>query len=125
MNTTAWETYRPTAEAPWNLARVVHLHRRAGFAATWAEIQRDLRDGPDASVDRLLKGNPYTAGLRPNFEDLSTQISEAAITSNDAERLKAWWMLRMLFSPDPLAERLTLMWHNHFATSIGKVRDTR
>jgi uncharacterized protein (DUF1800 family) len=29
----------------------------------------------------------------------------------------------MYFGPDPLAERLTLMWHNHFATSAAKVRD--
>jgi uncharacterized protein (DUF1800 family) len=29
----------------------------------------------------------------------------------------------MLYSPDPLGERLTLMWHNHFATSALKVRD--
>ena len=29
----------------------------------------------------------------------------------------------MLSGPDPLGERLTLMWHDHFATSLGKVRD--
>ena len=29
----------------------------------------------------------------------------------------------MLFGPDPLTERLTLMWHNHFATSNLKVND--
>ena len=51
-----WAPYVPTAEAPWDLRRVVHLHRRAGFAATWAELQRDLKDGPTKSIDRLLKG---------------------------------------------------------------------
>ncbi len=49
--------------------------------------------------------------------------ADAAITANDPERLKAWWIYRMLFGPDPLGERLSLMWHNHFATSNGKVRD--
>jgi uncharacterized protein (DUF1800 family) len=29
----------------------------------------------------------------------------------------------MLASPDPLGERLTLMWHNHFATAQSKVDD--
>ena len=29
----------------------------------------------------------------------------------------------MLFGPDPLTERLTLMWHDHFATSNLKVND--
>jgi hypothetical protein len=38
-----WARYEPTTEAPWDLRRVVHLHRRAGFAATWDELQRDLK----------------------------------------------------------------------------------
>jgi Protein of unknown function (DUF1800) len=29
----------------------------------------------------------------------------------------------MMFGPDPLGERLTLMWHNHFATSNAKVNN--
>ena len=27
-------------ERPWDLSRVVHLHRRAGFGATWFELQQ-------------------------------------------------------------------------------------
>jgi hypothetical protein len=30
----SWDRYEPTNETPWDLRRVVHLHRRAGFAAT-------------------------------------------------------------------------------------------
>ncbi len=37
-----WMPYTADDRAPWNLCRVVHLHRRAGFAATWNEIQRGL-----------------------------------------------------------------------------------
>ena len=50
--------WAPSSRAgrPWDLARVAHLHRRAGFAAPWAILQRDLKDGPAASVDRLLEG---------------------------------------------------------------------
>ena len=29
----------------------------------------------------------------------------------------------MLCGPDPLGERLTLLWHDHFATSNEKVND--
>ena len=53
---TAWAPYKPSQDAPWNVRRVVHLHRRAGFAATWGEVQRDLKDGPKASLDRVLAG---------------------------------------------------------------------
>ena len=31
----------------------------------------------------------------------------------------------MYRGPDPLGERLTLLWHNHFATSHAKVRSTK
>ena len=37
-----WERYEPSEAAPWNRQRVVHLHRRAAFAATWDEIERDI-----------------------------------------------------------------------------------
>jgi uncharacterized protein (DUF1800 family) len=118
---TTWAAYEPDEKAPWNLARVVHLHRRAGFAATWDEIQRDLKDGPKASVDRLLKG---TAAHSPaEFAATADLLADSAVTARDIGRLKAWWVYRMLFSPDPLGERLTLLWHNHFATSNGKVQD--
>src|SRR5487761_1256590 len=117
------QTYTPDERRPWNLRRVGHLHRRAGFAATWNELQRDLNDGPQAAVDRLLTGKAYSSGVPEGFEDTSRLLADAAVASGSIHRLKAWWIYRMLFSPDPLGERLTLMWHNHFATSNRKVED--
>ena len=119
----AWEQFEPDDAAPWSLRRVVHLHRRAGFGATWREIQRDLHDGPNAAVDRLLKGTSRIGGVPEGFEPTAAEIADAAVISGDPERLKAWWFYRMICSPNSLAERLTLMWHNHFATSNFKVRD--
>jgi uncharacterized protein (DUF1800 family) len=123
--TNAWDRYEPSAEAPWDLRRVVHLHRRAGLGASWAELQRDVADGPDASITRLLEGTSRPAGAPEpeDFERTATVLGEAATASSDPGRLKAWWFYRLLFTPDPLGERLTLMWHNHFATSIQKVGD--
>jgi len=118
----SWAPYRPTPEAPWDLRRVVHLHRRAGFAATRAELERDLEEGPAASVDRLLEGRAR-GPLDAEFGRIAAKIGDAAVDSRDPERLKAWWLLRMLSSPDPLGERLTLLWHNHFATGNQKVDD--
>src|SRR5260221_9394046 len=34
-----------------------------------------------------------------------------------------WWLLRMLRSQHPLREKITLFWHNHFATSNAKVKN--
>lgn len=115
-----WTAYAPDADSPWNLARVVHLHRRAGFAATWGEVQRDLKDGPAKSIERVLRGQSTSPA---EFDRTSTLLADAAISNRDAGRLKAWWVYRMFFGPDPLTERLTLTWHSHFATSLEKVRD--
>ncbi|HEY7427079.1 MAG TPA: DUF1800 domain-containing protein [Gemmataceae bacterium] len=118
-----WAPYTPDERMPWNLQRVVHLHRRAGFAAAWSEIQRDLKDGPRASIDRLLAGKARGQSVPADFERVSGLLADAAVSAGDPARLKAWWVYRMLFGPDPLGERLTLMWHNHFATSNAKVDD--
>jgi hypothetical protein len=120
---TAWAPYKPSLDVPWNVRRVLHLHRRAGFAATWSEVQRDLADGPQASLDRLLSGKARSQGVPADFERIANMLGDAAVAAADAGRLKAWWVYRMLFGPDPLTERLALLWHNHFATSNAKVRD--
>jgi hypothetical protein len=52
----AWERYRPSQENPWDLRKVGHLFRRAGFGARFDEMQQALRAGPDATIDRLLQG---------------------------------------------------------------------
>ncbi|HWB09800.1 MAG TPA: DUF1800 domain-containing protein [Pirellulales bacterium] len=119
---TAWAPYKPTDSAPWTLKRVVHLHRRAGFAAGWQVLQQDLRDGPDAAISRVLDGEVNTDATARDFESLARTIGDAAVASDNPARLKAWWLYRMLVTPDPLGERLTLMWHNHFATSNRKVQ---
>jgi uncharacterized protein (DUF1800 family) len=118
-----WTPYTPDDKVPWDVRRVVHLHRRSGFAATWSEIQRDLKDGPKASIDRLLTGKARGQSVPEDFERVSPLLADSAVAAGDAGRLKAWWVYRMLFGPDPLGERLALMWHNHFATSNLKVDD--
>lgn len=57
-----WTPYEPTAATPWNLRRAVHMHRRAGFAATWPELERDLRGNPQDAVTRLIAGKSRIDG---------------------------------------------------------------
>jgi uncharacterized protein (DUF1800 family) len=123
--TNPWALYEPSPDEPWDRLRAAHLHRRAGFAASWWEIERDLAEGHEASISRILNGKaPAQETLDVDeFERISTVLADAATASGDCSRLKAWWFYRLLFSPDPLGERLTLMWHNHFATSNQKVND--
>jgi hypothetical protein len=120
----AWAPYAPDDKSPWDLRRVVHLHRRAALAATWSDLRRDLEDGPTASVGRLLAGqaNPATP---PDFAATADLLADSAVVAGDIGRLKAWWFYRMVFTPDPLGEKLTLLWHDHFATANAKVQDPR
>jgi uncharacterized protein (DUF1800 family) len=114
-----WEPFEPSADDPWDQAKVAHLHRRAGFGGTHAELERDLKEGPPASIERFL--NPR----KPTSEE--TQIVESlkqgVLESRDDERSKAWWLYRFLYDPDPLREKMTFFWHSHFATSNRKVEN--
>ncbi|SIO18415.1 Uncharacterized conserved protein, DUF1800 family [Singulisphaera sp. GP187] len=122
----AWAPWDPDSKDRWDLARVGHLHRRAGFAPSWSVLQRDLSDGPDASVDRLIEGEP-TAGdgqPAPAFDAMLDAMSGQLAEGASLARLQGIWLYRMVFTPHPLRERMTLFWHNHFATSHGKVKNS-
>ena len=43
----------------------------------------------------------------------------------ETKRVAYWWADRMINSPRPLEEKMTLFWHNHFANNENKVRDYR
>jgi uncharacterized protein (DUF1800 family) len=123
--TPLWKPYAPTPAAPWDVRRVVRLHRRAGFAATWPEVRRDLEDGPAAGVERLLAGRSREGSVPADYAGRAERLGELAVASGRPPDLRAAWVYRMLHGPDPLGERLALMWHNHFATSNEKVSDFR
>jgi uncharacterized protein (DUF1800 family) len=112
-----WAPFEPTDKDPWDAARVAHLHRRAGFGATRADATRDLKDGPKASVDRFLKPRALSA----DEQSILDSLRQGVLETNDADRLKAWWLYRVLYDPDSLREKMTLFWHGHFATSNRKV----
>jgi hypothetical protein len=117
----AWEPYRPSDKAPWDLRRVGHLYRRAAFGANWNDLQAALKAGPEQTIDGLLKGGPgqdeYDASMKP--------LADTIAKGNNGQQLRAWWLSCMLYSPHPLREKLTLFWHNHFATSNAKVNNAR
>jgi uncharacterized protein (DUF1800 family) len=115
----AWEPYKPSAESPWDIRKVGHLYRRAGFGATWAELEAGVKAGPEKTIDQLLHGGPG----QDNFDHLTEPLAKSAAQSNNDLQARAWWLYRMLYSPHPLREKLTLFWHNHFATSNSKVQN--
>ena len=114
----AWAPYKPDNERPWNLTLAGHLYRRAAFGAGWDQLQRALSEGPQRTVDKLLQP-------QANVESFNTTHDEYETSANSVNDLRAWWLRRMIQTPHPLLEKMTLFWHNHFATSGVKVKDAR
>lgn len=66
-------------------------------------------------------------GLSPEKAEMAKREAQRAIRREYREReqeAQAWWFRRMLKSEAPLREKMTLFWHDHFATSIQKVKQT-
>jgi len=119
----AWEPYQPTPEAPWDAARVAHLHRRAGFGATWGRLQRDVAEGFEPSLRRVLDGEDRGPDGREasDFDETVEAMRDSFLRNPTMSRISLLWLYRMIASPHPLAEAMTLAWHSHYASSQAKV----
>ena len=113
----AWARYEPGAKRPWDLRLAGHLFRRAGFGATWDQLQQALRDGPQQSVDKLLKPGGDVAAFNRTYDELESAVDPE---SESTDSVRGWWLRRMMQTPHPLLEKMSLFWHNHFATSPAR-----
>jgi uncharacterized protein (DUF1800 family) len=120
---TAWQPYTPSAENPWTRAQVGHLYRRAGFGATVGELDAGVKDGHTKTLDRILAGEPESEDFTRTSEFMASDRSMPP--GAPQRRLSAWWLDRMLKTRHPLREKMTLFWHNRFATSNAKVQNAR
>ncbi len=110
----AWAPYEPDAKRPWNLALAAHLYRRCGFGAGWEQLQQALSDGPQRTVDKLLRP-------RADVDAFNRRCDESENTAaGSVDGLRAWWLRRMMETPHPLLEKMTLFWHSYFAVNAGR-----
>jgi len=114
-----------------------HLLNRTGFDARLEEVDAFARLTRREAVERLLEGTRATART-PLPPGVTQWISPRQIRDLPADErkgammqgrelgleLRGWWVAEMLATDSPLTERMTLFWHNHFATSLQKVRST-
>jgi uncharacterized protein (DUF1800 family) len=124
----------PGQSAQWiATARVL---RRAGFGATGPEVDAVAgRDWP-SYVDAMLGANPdedpgAVATPMPSLAEPrapgkgATPAARKQYNRQMSEQqgvLTEWWLSRMVSVRQPVHEKLTLLWHNHFATSARKVQ---
>ena len=65
---------------------------------------------------------PGSLPLQPAFDEYYTMMWCDFL---EIARAGQWWAERMLITPRPFQERMTLFWHDHFATSQEKVHRHR
>ncbi len=129
-------------DSAWSRPAAAHLLNRAGFGGTPAEVSDLHRKGLRGAVAHLLDGAganleaPKPEGIGPrdmlefrqSLRDLDEEARQKARQelrrSEQASivSLTEWWLGRMRGKGDAVAEKLTLFWHGHFATSVEKVK---
>ncbi len=116
----ALRPHDPTGQG-WTGRDATHLLWRTGYGATPTEIEQAADEGYEKTLERLLSPQEESA----EFQSAEPLLRRIAIDTGDIDHLKAWWLYRMLNTANPLVEKMSLFWHNHFATSNVKVQSVR
>jgi len=93
-------------------AAVGHLLRRAGFGVSAADAEEYRALGYRGAVRRLLDELDTPAPAPP-----------AGFDPYEPGAIQQVWLDRMVGGGAPLAEKLALFWHGHFATSDAKIQE--
>ena len=113
-----------------------HLLSRTTFGAIPADIQ-ELMELPQTQAVSLLIERTRTEPLTESPEWVDEPLPErASLRAMDEDEraemrkrwrergmeLKTWWYTEMVATDSPLTEKMTLFWHNHFTSSLRKVK---
>jgi uncharacterized protein (DUF1800 family) len=114
-----------------------HLLTRTGFGASMEDIKAYSKLNYDQAVDQLLNqvnselvvSPPLWLFNSPKFDrkrmkDLSVEQRKALRREQKMKEfeLKGWWVAEMANTESPLTEKMVLFWHNHFTSSLQKVK---
>jgi uncharacterized protein (DUF1800 family) len=101
-----------------------HLLRRMGFGGPPDEIDGLVARGREGSVDHLINysqiDNKAMEDLIAASFDFTDVRDNRRINQGEIRRL---WFTRMVYTRRQFEEKMTLFWHNHFATALSKVQD--
>ena len=107
--------------ADQDIELMAHLMRRAGFSATYQEIEERAAEGYEATVEELL--SPM------DQPDLDLALLERYFVDwremNALEVNQAYLTYRMINTKRPLQEKITLFWHGIFCTGNSKCEHGR
>jgi uncharacterized protein (DUF1800 family) len=103
---------------------IAHLLRRAGFGVSSDDLATFGALSYAGAVDRLMNyasipDDVDTKIGQPGFVGTTSSgpFSPNTVVTDARQR----WLFRMLHTNRPLQEKMTLFWHNYFATGYSKV----
>jgi len=109
--------------ASLNYDEAAHVLRRMGFGGNPDEIESLSSRGREGAVDYLLNLNQVDNSALESLLSSSFELTDPGAQEFNPQEIKRWWFTRMVKTARPFEEKLTLFWHNHFATGLSKVRD--
>ncbi len=115
--------------------KAARVLRRSGFGVSGREVDAVVVIGAQeyiSAVLAILPSDDPGAAATPAPVFVQPAPPSGTATHEDMVRyyqqvwqqlsdLQLWWLRRMLAIHHPIHERLTLIWHDHFATSMEKV----
>ncbi|MGZ4308212.1 MAG: DUF1800 domain-containing protein [Gaiellaceae bacterium] len=111
----------PVYRGPFRKPQAERLLWRAGFGPRPGEAERLAKLGLDGAVHKLTHpGRERLRGPKPHDND-GHPLAPNDVWGHD----QLWWLDRMVRTTQPLAERMTLVWHDWFATSEDGVGPAR
>jgi hypothetical protein len=87
----AWQQWSASATQLFDAQWAAHLLRRAAFGASPNDVQRVVRDGIDATIQRLFVGDEHAPSRLTFLDDVGEQIARTGAP----EKLRAWWLYAM------------------------------
>ncbi len=111
----------PVYSGPFEATQAERLLWRAGFGPRKGEAAALAKVGLEQAVDSLVHPGPeQLVGPTPH-DNNGHPLAPYDAWGHD----HCWWLDRMVRTSRPLVERMTLVWHDWFATSNDGVGDQR
>jgi uncharacterized protein (DUF1800 family) len=104
-------------QGPFGHEQAERLLWRAGFGPRRGETKALAKRGLDDAVRSLTRPGAEQWVGPPARDDKGRGIAPADAWGHD----HLWWLDRMVRTSRPLVERMTLVWHDWFATSVDGV----
>ena len=97
-----------------DIGLMAHLMRRAGFGATYEELETRVAKGYEATVEELLHPEE-----QPDMEiDLLERFFSEWKEMSAIENNQAYWTYRMINTQRPLQEKIALFWHGILCVGV-------